>query len=138
MLVSLSSHKDLLNERLKPPVQHGQPRGDKLVVLLFVAAFVGLLVGIPLDVFRFQLLGKPGLIVSACGLLLVVAGLRLIFLSLKENAFAVPVVKDQTERYQTVIDTGVYGIVRHPLYAGLVLLLVGLPLWWRRGSEFFS
>ena len=38
-------------------------------------------------------------------------------------------VKLQKERQQTVIDTGVYGIVRHPMYAGGILLLVGMPLW---------
>ncbi|MGA2475893.1 MAG: isoprenylcysteine carboxylmethyltransferase family protein [Terriglobia bacterium] len=32
-------------------------------------------------------------------------------------------------RRQTVIDTGVYSIVRHPMYAGDVLLMVGIPLW---------
>lgn len=129
MLVSLSGRQDLLDERLKPPLQHEQPVSDKLVLLLFIVAFVGLLVFTALDVFRLHLLGQPGLIVSACGLLLVGVGLGLIFLSLKENAFAAPVVKDQAERHQTVIDTGVYALVRHPLYAGFVLLLVGLPLW---------
>ncbi|MGH8533669.1 MAG: methyltransferase family protein, partial [Gammaproteobacteria bacterium] len=48
---------------------------------------------------------------------------------LRENAFAAPVVKHQEERQQTVIDSGVYGVVRHPMYAGAVPLLVGMPLW---------
>jgi protein-S-isoprenylcysteine O-methyltransferase Ste14 len=39
------------------------------------------------------------------------------------------VVKHQAERHQTVIDTGVYSIVRHPMYAGAVLLMIGMPLW---------
>lgn len=50
-------------------------------------------------------------------------------LALRENAFAAPVVKNQRERLQKVIDSGVYGLVRHPMYAGAVLLLVGMPLW---------
>jgi protein-S-isoprenylcysteine O-methyltransferase Ste14 len=29
----------------------------------------------------------------------------------------------------TVIESGIYGVVHHPLYAGAVLLLVGMPLW---------
>jgi len=28
-----------------------------------------------------------------------------------------------------VIESGVYGVVRHPMYAGAVLLMVGMPLW---------
>jgi protein-S-isoprenylcysteine O-methyltransferase Ste14 len=29
----------------------------------------------------------------------------------------------------TVIESGIYGVVRHPMYAGAVPLLVGMPLW---------
>jgi protein-S-isoprenylcysteine O-methyltransferase Ste14 len=39
------------------------------------------------------------------------------------------VVRHQDERHQTVVDTGVYGTVRHPMYAGTVPLLVGMSLW---------
>jgi protein-S-isoprenylcysteine O-methyltransferase Ste14 len=122
-------NKDVLNERLKPPIQKGQPLADKLVLLLFLATFVGLLVFIPLDVFRLHLLNEPGTLVSSLGLVLFVAAWWIISLALRENAFAAPVVKLQAERQQRVIDTGVYSIVRHPMYAGAVLLLVGISLW---------
>lgn len=36
------------------------------------------------------------------------------FLALRENDFAATVVKLQEEREQKVVDTGVYGVVRHP------------------------
>ena len=126
---SLSLPQDLLDERWKPPIQKGQPLADKIVLVLFLATFCGLIVFIPLDVFRFHLLGKPGTLVASLGLALVVGGCWIMYLSLRENAFAAPVVKHQEERHQTVIATGVYGLVRHPMYAGGVLLLVGLPLW---------
>ncbi len=42
---------------------------------------------------------------------------------------AAPVVKHQEARQHTVIDSGVYGVVRHPMYTGAVPLLVGMPLW---------
>jgi protein-S-isoprenylcysteine O-methyltransferase Ste14 len=74
-------------------------------------------------------MGKPGTVVSSLGLALVVAGWWLAYLGLRENAFAAPVVKYQEERQQAVIDTGVYSIVRHPMYAGGALLAVGIPLW---------
>ena len=35
----------------------------------------------------------------------------------------------QEERQHTVITSGVYGVVRHPMYAAAVPLLVGMPLW---------
>ncbi|WP_244642217.1 methyltransferase family protein [Chelatococcus reniformis] len=44
----------------------------------------------------------------------------------RENAFAAPVVKLQ--QGQRVIDTGPYAIVRHPMYASVLFLLVGMPL----------
>jgi protein-S-isoprenylcysteine O-methyltransferase Ste14 len=74
-------------------------------------------------------MSKPATMVSSLGLLLFVAGWWIISLAFRENAFAAPVVKHQEERHQTVIDTGVYSIVRHPLYTGTALLLVGMPLW---------
>ena len=119
----------LLEERFKPPIQQGQPLADKIVLPLLIAGFVGVTVCIPLDVFRWHLLGKPGILVSSVGLVLFLAGWWVMALALRENAFAAPVVKHQQERRQTVISTGVYGAVRHPMYAGAVLLLVGMPLW---------
>ncbi len=121
--------EDLLDERFKPPIQKGQPLADKIIVLLLIATFVGLIVFIPLDVFRFHLMDKPGPVVSSLGLVLFVAGWWIISLSFKVNPFAIPVVRLQEERQQRVIDTGVYAIVRHPIYAGAVLLLVGMPMW---------
>ncbi len=121
--------EDLLEERMKSPIQKGQPFADKIIILLIIAAFVGVIAFIPLDVFGFHLLAKPGVVVSSLGLILFIAGWTIISLSYKENTFAIAVVRYQKERGQTVIDTGVYSIVRHPMYAGAVLLLIGMPLW---------
>lgn len=123
------ANKALLEERFKPPLQKEQPLADKIVVLVLLAAFVGLIVFIPLDVFRFHLITKPGTFVSFSGLVLFVTGWWIMTLALKENAFAAPVVNHQEERQHTVIDSGVYGVVRHPMYAGAFALLVGMPLW---------
>jgi protein-S-isoprenylcysteine O-methyltransferase Ste14 len=121
--------KDLLEERFKPPIQKGQPLADKIVVVLLIAAFVGLTAFIPLDVFRFHLMDKPGTVLSSLGLAFFAAGWWIMTLALRENAFAAPVVKHQEERQHTVIDSGLYGVVRHPMYAGSIPLLVGMPLW---------
>jgi protein-S-isoprenylcysteine O-methyltransferase Ste14 len=129
MIIVFPGREDLLNERFKPPVQKGQPLADKIIVLLLIASFIGVIVFIPLDVFRFHLMGKPDLLVSSSGLILFIAGWLLISLTFKENAYAAPVVRHQEERHQTVVDTGVYSVVRHPMYAGAALLMVGLPLW---------
>jgi protein-S-isoprenylcysteine O-methyltransferase Ste14 len=121
--------KDLLRERLKSPIQKGQPLADKIVLMLFLMSFYGLIVFIPLDVFRFHLIATPGALVSSLGMFLFLAGWWIVFLALRENVFAAPVVKLQEEREQKVVDTGVYGVVRHPMYAGGILFIVGIPLW---------
>jgi protein-S-isoprenylcysteine O-methyltransferase Ste14 len=122
-------NRDVLEERFKLPVQEGQPLADKIVVVLSITAFVGLIAFIPLDVYRFHLVAKPGILVSLLGLVFFVAGWWITTLALQENAFAAPVVKHQEARHHTVIDRGVYGVVRHPMYAGTVPLLVGMSLW---------
>jgi protein-S-isoprenylcysteine O-methyltransferase Ste14 len=63
------------------------------------------------------------------GLLMFIAGWTLIALALKENAFAVTVVRMQAERRQRVVDTGPYRVVRHPMYAGSPFVEIGLSLW---------
>ncbi len=63
------------------------------------------------------------------GLLLFVGGWAIVTLALRENAFAAPVVKHQADRHQTVIDTGLYRVVRHPMYGGFIPVVVGMPLW---------
>ena len=50
-------------------------------------------------------------------------------LAMKVNPFAVPVVRLQEERHQRVIDTGAYAVVRHPMYAGFVPMVLGPALW---------
>jgi protein-S-isoprenylcysteine O-methyltransferase Ste14 len=119
----------VLDERFKPPVQPGQPLVDKIIVSLFIAALAGVFIFIPLDVFRCHLLPRPGTLVSAVGLILFIAGWWIMTMALKENPFAAPVVRHQEERRQTVVATGVYNFVRHPMYAGAALLLIGAPLW---------
>ena len=129
MVTVFPGREDLLNERFKPPIQKGQPFADKIVLVLVIVAFCVFVGFIPVDVFRLHLLGKPGTLISSFGLVLFLAGWWIMSLALKENAFAAPVVKHQEERNQTVVDRGVYGVVRHPMYAGAAPLFIGMALW---------
>jgi len=119
----------LMKERFKPPLQKGQPLADKILVSLLLVAFFALMIFIRLDVSRLHLWPQPAPAASALGLVLFILGWCLMTLALRENAFAAPVVKHQEERQQKVIDTGVYSHVRHPMYTGAVLLMIGMPLW---------
>src|SRR5215469_7597305 len=66
-MLYLRNDQGLINERLKGPLQKGQPLIDKIVLNLFVATFCGVIVFIPLDVFRFHLMGGPGVLISLFG-----------------------------------------------------------------------
>jgi protein-S-isoprenylcysteine O-methyltransferase Ste14 len=56
--------------------------------------------------------------------------LRLAIITLIDwNAFAAPVVVDQSERGRVLVDSGLLGIVRHPIYLGALLFFAGLGLW---------
>ena len=56
------------------------------------------------------------------------------FLIMRTNSFAAPVVKIQAERGHHVVSDGPYAVVRHPMYGGTLLLIAGIPLllgsWW--------
>jgi len=123
------TRQDLLRERLKGLIQKGQPVVDRVIVLLFLVAYAASIAFIPLDVFRLHLLPKPNVFVSSFGIVLSVVGWSIISLVFKENAFAAPVVRHQSERQHHVVDTGVYAVVRHPMYAGIFLFNVGMALW---------
>jgi protein-S-isoprenylcysteine O-methyltransferase Ste14 len=47
---------------------------------------------------------------------------------LRANSFAATTIQIQTERGQTVISSGPYALVRHPMYAFALFLMVGAPL----------
>jgi protein-S-isoprenylcysteine O-methyltransferase Ste14 len=125
----LPGNADLFSQRAKGVIQKGQPLWDRVLVILLLVSYMGQIVFIPLDVFRFHLLAKPGGFVSFLGLALYVAGWWIMTLAMKVNSFAVPVVRLQEERHQRVIDSGVYAVVRHPMYAGFVPMVVGPALW---------
>lgn len=129
MVAVFRTRQDLLRERFKGVIQKGQPMVDRVIVLAFVAAYTGTIAFIPMDVFHLHLVRKPSIGISSFGLVLIIVGWWIISLVFKENAFAVPVVRHQTERQHKVVDTGVYAIVRHPMYVGIFLFNIGMALW---------
>ena len=71
-------------------------------------------------------------LVSVAGDLLVALGFLLVFLVFRANSYAASTV--EVSEGQQVISTGPYGIVRHPMYTGALLMGAGTPLalgsWW--------
>ncbi len=118
---------------LEARVQRGaakeQPAADKIASLLLAVLNLAWFVLIAVDVHRLHLLPFPPLWLSVVGAVLGLTGYGVMMTAVWQNSFAAPIVGDQTERDQVVIDTGLYGRIRHPLYLGYLLFLAGLALW---------
>lgn len=120
---------EMLAERSRLRLHRGQPLADRVLLLSFMASFAALVAFCPLDVFHLRLLPRPPAAVSFCGIVLFAAGWWIIAEVLRTNAFAVRVVRHQPERGHALVDTGVYAVVRHPMYAGIIPVLIGMCLW---------
>jgi protein-S-isoprenylcysteine O-methyltransferase Ste14 len=118
----------LLKERFGSPVQKEQKTWDKVLLMLFFIEFLVWFAIMPLDARRFRWSPEFPLWTRITGGLLLVLAMFMVFEALRENTFAAPVVKMQKERGQKVISTGMYAVVRHPMYAGAVLLFISTPL----------
>lgn len=106
-----------------------QPLVDALGLGLYMAFFLGWFAFIPLDVFQLHLLPAPPAVLEAAGLAGVIVGIGVVYTAIGQNRFAAPTIRDQSGEGQAVIDTGLYGVVRHPFYAGMLLVYLGAALW---------
>jgi len=118
----------LLAERYRKPGSGGQSRADELIVHGLLFGFVGWIVVPPLDARRFGWTPRLPTWVEAGGALLLLGAAFFLFRSFSDNPFLSPLVRIQPERRQQVVSTGVYGLVRHPMYLGACLMFVGGPL----------
>lgn len=119
----------LLEERARFPLRPDQSSLDKLLLPAFMAAYAIVVAIDGYDANHDPVLGAPTAAISAAGIVLVVLGWTLVMLTLRTNAYASTVVRHQPERGHRVIATGVYSVVRHPMYAGLILAMFGMGLW---------
>jgi protein-S-isoprenylcysteine O-methyltransferase Ste14 len=123
----------LLRERLKPPVQKDQPLADKLILIPLLFLLFGGMGFMAAEAARWRWSTIPPSVQWAGGVLLLAV---ILFMSwtMRTNSFAAPVVKIQRERGQTVITTGPYAIVRHPLYFAALFYVAATSLvlgsWW--------
>jgi protein-S-isoprenylcysteine O-methyltransferase Ste14 len=117
----------LLSERLAPPIQRGQESLDKIFMASMAVLWICWHVFMALDAVRYRLSHVPSW-GQWIGALLILLSMVATFLTFRANSFAAPVVKIQTARGQTVVTTGPYRYVRHPMYAGATLMFVGIPL----------
>ena len=120
-LVMMKKSPDLLRKRLN--VREEQPEQKKVILLsglMFLASFV--VAGLN---FRFQWIVLPSAVsLTAAVLFLLVYALYAEVL--RENAYLSRTI--EVQKNQKVIDTGLYGLVRHPMYMATLLLFLSMPL----------
>jgi protein-S-isoprenylcysteine O-methyltransferase Ste14 len=117
---------DLLKERMSMS-NAGQKSWDKLWFGLMFVVFLGWLILMPLDAVRFHWSHVPAWL-QVVGAIALLCSFFLLFLTFRENSYLSAMIRIQDERGQTVVSTGLYHYVRHPMYAGALLLMLGTAL----------
>lgn len=116
----------LLQERLTGGLRKDQVFWDKVLMGILHLGFFAWLILMALDR-RWSISHMPRAW-NYAGLVLSSSFYVVCWLVFRENSFAAPVVRLQAERSQKAVTTGLYGFVRHPMYAGGLFYFVGLPL----------
>ena len=120
-LVMYAKAPDLLRSRLRAKeTQSEQKDVIKYSGLMFLAAFI--IAGLN---YRSQWIVMPREIVWI-GVVIFLLAYCLFGEVLRENQYLSRVIEVQED--QTVVDTGLYGVVRHPMYTATVLLFLSMPL----------
>ena len=117
----------LLQERMSGFGKPGEPAWDKVFFVLLQVFFLAWMILMPLDAVRFHWSHVPAWL-QVVGAILLMVSFYLFFLPFRENSYLSPVVRVQVERGQTVVSTGPYRYVRHPLYAAGIPFAVGTAL----------
>ena len=120
-LVMMKKNPELLRKRLSAKEEQKEQQDMvKLSGLMFLAAFI--LAGLN---FRFRWIVLPGWIPWTAAAIFLLA-YALYAEVMKENAYLSRTV--EVQEGQKVVDTGLYGIVRHPMYMSTLFLFLAMPL----------
>jgi len=114
----------LLERRLRAGPRAETETSQKIIMVLVMLGFAALLV-VPVLDHRFGWSPVPPY-VAIIGDALIALGYLFILFVLRENSYAASTIQIADD--QRVISTGPYALVRHPMYAGALLLVIGMPL----------
>jgi protein-S-isoprenylcysteine O-methyltransferase Ste14 len=117
----------LLRERLRWPIRRAQLPWDGMIMIVFTVLFPGWLALMGLDAVRFDWSDMPDWlqIVGGVG---VATAMVVVYRVFEESTFLAAIVRRQRERGHVVISTGPYAVIRHPLYAAMLMLFVSTAL----------
>jgi protein-S-isoprenylcysteine O-methyltransferase Ste14 len=123
--------KALLESRMRMGPTAEKSPIQKMITTLGALAFVAAIVVMVLD-HRFNWSPAVPTSVSIFGDALAALGIAVYVFVVRENRYAAATI-DVVEG-QAVVSTGLYAIVRHPMYTGAILVFIGAPLalgsWW--------
>ena len=114
----------LLERRLRAGPRAETRTSQKIIMALVMLGFAAFL-SFPVLDHRFGWSPVPPYVSLIGDGLIVLAYLFILFV-LRENSYAASTIQIADD--QRVVSTGPYAVVRHPMYAGALLLLVGMPL----------
>ena len=117
----------LLTERMTGIGKADQKAWDKVWFAATNVLFLGWLVLMPLDAVRFGWSRVPR-VVRVLGAAALVASFWLFYRTFAANPYLSPAVRVQSDRGQTVVSTGPYAVVRHPMYAAAAGYVGGTAL----------
>jgi protein-S-isoprenylcysteine O-methyltransferase Ste14 len=121
---------ELLERRLRAGPAAETERRQQIIQLAAGVAFIGLFVMSSLD-HRFAWSRVPGAL-SVVAAAVVGLGFWIVFRVFKENTYTAATIGVTTQQH--VVSTGPYAVVRHPMYAGALLMLLATPValgsWW--------
>ena len=118
----------LLAERLRSPIQEGQSTTDRAIMGVFLSLWCAWLVAMGLEARWLGIPGEPWGWPQDAGAVLIAASILVVCWTCQANSFAAPVVKLQSDRGHRVATGGPYRWVRHPMYSGSLLMLLGIPM----------
>jgi protein-S-isoprenylcysteine O-methyltransferase Ste14 len=129
-LYLMKKDPNLLERRVRGGPTAEKEQSQKIIQSIISTGFMAMLVVPALD-HRFHW-SEMSLYATVAGDVLVAIGFLLTFFVYKENTFASATIELTPE--QKVISTGLYALVRHPMYMGGILLFVGMSVslgsWW--------
>lgn len=120
-IVLMIKSPELLKRRLNAKEKESE---QKIVIalsgIMFIVGFI--IAGLN---YRFKWIDMPNIIVIISSITFVLSYIMYAEV-LRENAYLSRTIK--VEKNQKVVDTGLYGIVRHPMYAATIVLFLSMPL----------
>jgi protein-S-isoprenylcysteine O-methyltransferase Ste14 len=105
------------------PAAETRPLQKVIITIAFLS--IGAMIVVSASDFRFGWSSVPAA-VSVVGDVLVAVGLLIAMITTIQNGYAAANIKVESD--QTVVSTGFYALVRHPMYFGNVVMMIGIPL----------